>query len=227
MKFNKLAIVGLAAVMSLAAAPAFGQAQKMAPSSAPAGGSGDLVTSTDPATVLNALKALGYEGALSKDSGGDPLIEIKMGQWNVRVLFYDCTDNSDCRSIQFYTIFDAPNGMTADKAIAWSSKWRFGAIGLDDEQDPSITWDVVMAPGVSRANFQAICEKYENAVANFGAYVFGDGDVPGGDDAAPGGDGGDAAPGGDGAPGGDAAPGSDAPAKPSGDAPAKPSGSNI
>lgn len=224
MKFNKMAMAGLTSVvaMTLASAPAFGQAQKTTPSPAPsAGSSGDLVTSTDPASVLSALKALGYEGSLSKDSGGDPLIEIKMGQWNVRVLFYDCTDNSDCRSIQFYTIFDAPNGMTADKAVAWSSKWRFGAIGLDDEQDPSITWDVVLAPGVSRANFQAICEKYENAVTNFGAYVFGDGDAPGGDDAAPGGDGGDAAP------SGDAAPGGDAPAKPSGDAPAKPSGSNI
>ncbi|MEO1044733.1 MAG: YbjN domain-containing protein [Pseudomonadota bacterium] len=158
--FIKAALLALALAMPWAA-----QAQ--------ADGDARMVTASNPQTVVEALQSAGYKAKLTVDNSGDPLVETSMSGWNVSVVFYDCSNNKNCESVQFYAIFDRPEPLPAALAVGWSARKRFGAVGLDEEGDPFIFWDVVTGTeGIPYAVFESVISRYEFAVADFAKMVF-------------------------------------------------------
>jgi len=55
--------------------------------------SGDLVTATNPQSVLDALSAAGYPGKLDKMDSGRTSIAVKISGLNTFIDFYDCADD--------------------------------------------------------------------------------------------------------------------------------------
>ncbi|WOE76550.1 YbjN domain-containing protein [Alterisphingorhabdus coralli] len=132
-----------------------------------------MVTAANPQSIASAMQEAGYKAELTTDDVGDPLIKSRMDGWNVSVLFYDCTNNANCKSLQFFTIFDRPQPMPAEMAIAWSTRNRFGAVGLDNEGDPSLTWDVLTGEaGIPQSVFIDALNSYDTTIARFSNYVF-------------------------------------------------------
>ena len=70
-----------------------------------------------------------------------------------RVFFYGCTENRDCRNIQFYAGWDT-EGITADRLNQWNRDKRFGSAYLDAENDPILEMDVKIDYGVTRKNLE-------------------------------------------------------------------------
>jgi len=129
------------------------------------------VQAQDPASVVSAMQEAGYRAQLTTDDVGDPLIRSSSGGTDFLVLFYNCTDNTDCRTIQFYVGFSEPNSATIQSMNTWNKDNRFGRAYYDDgiarlEMDLDLD-----DGGVSRALFEDNLEYWALVMSKFEDYV--------------------------------------------------------
>jgi hypothetical protein len=101
----------------------------------------------DPGSLVRALKNGGYEAALGTDGVGDPMITSKVAGTPFQVFFYNCTNHTNCATIQFHSAYHAPKPMTLDLINQWNSSQRFGRAYLDKENDPVLAMDVDLDDG--------------------------------------------------------------------------------
>jgi hypothetical protein len=121
-----------------------------------------VVTSKDPGTIIKALQDAGYRAELGKDQQGDPKVKTTMAGLTVNIMFYGCTDNESCGSFQFVVSLDSKEKVALARANDWNRKRRWGAMFLDDEGDPVVTFDVDTTPsGIDEAVFKHILEHWE------------------------------------------------------------------
>jgi len=125
------------------------------------------VQATRPETIMKALQDAGYRATLSKDNGGDPLIKSGAAGVDFSVLFYNCTENKDCKTIQFYAGF-VKKGLTLETMNKWNTNHRFARAYLDDEKDPRIEMDLDLDNGgMSAALFKANIATWESLLGDF------------------------------------------------------------
>lgn len=149
----KAIALGLSAALGLAA-PAQGQDR-------------ELVTAQDPASVVAAMQAHGLRAELTTDKVGDPLIRSAAGGTAFQVLFYNCTGNRACATVQFHSGYDV-DGVALETINEWNRSQRFGRAYLDKERDPVIEMDVDLDDGgLSRALFIDNLEFWETLMPLF------------------------------------------------------------
>ncbi|WP_242415370.1 YbjN domain-containing protein [Sphingomonas panni] len=125
------------------------------------------VQGTEPETIMTALREAGYRAALSKDNVGDPVIKSGAAGVDFSVLFYNCTEHKDCKTIQFYAGF-VKKGRSLDTMNKWNAEHRFGRAYLDDEKDPRIEMDLDLDKGgMSSALFKANIATWESLLGDF------------------------------------------------------------
>jgi hypothetical protein len=140
------------------------------PYEGPMPGPKDLVDATNPAILTRILDEAGYSATLTKDEQGEPLIQISIGKFKALVVFYQCAEKINCRSLQFYTAFDFKNGMKLKDLPKVSDALRFAKVTLDNENDPILLHDVNMQGGVSRMNFEVTAREFSMAVGKFDGF---------------------------------------------------------
>jgi hypothetical protein len=84
-----------------------------------------MVTAQNPQTVATALQNAGYKAELTKDATGDPLINSSSSGSDFSVYFYNCTKNSDCRTVQFSAGYNRDKPPTAEAMNDWNNNNRF------------------------------------------------------------------------------------------------------
>ncbi|KQM66784.1 hypothetical protein ASE65_01495 [Sphingomonas sp. Leaf16] len=125
------------------------------------------VVATKPETVMTALRDAGYRAVLSKDNVGDPVIKSGAAGVDFSVLFYNCTEHKDCKTVQFYAGF-VKKGLTLDTMNKWNASHRFARVYLDDEKDPRIEMDLDLDDGgISTALFKANIATWESLLGEF------------------------------------------------------------
>lgn len=134
--------------------------------------SAQMVSAAEPDSVASAIQDAGYRANLTVDRVGDPMVETSMGGYKVQVIFYDCTANRDCQSLQFSAGFDRSQPMDPARALAFAHAYRYAAVSLDEEGDPFVTWDVITGPGIPQETFQASVAEFDAVVGSFGDFVF-------------------------------------------------------
>lgn len=128
-----------------------------------------LIDGTDPAAVLNAVRAFG--GAeLAADNQGDPMIRAEIGPYRYAVFFYGCTEGKDCSSILFRASFSA-EGLSAADMSEWNRTKRFGNGYLDEDGDPVLEMDVNLYGGVSPTNMHDNVDWWRVVIEDFAAAV--------------------------------------------------------
>ncbi|RBO52350.1 YbjN domain-containing protein [Rhodovulum sp. BSW8] len=136
--------------------------------------SADVIAS-NPDSVLKALRAEGLAATMETDDLGDPKIVTHLtGKSNTEfsVLFYGCTDNTDCSSIQFYVAYDTPDPVTALKMNQWNREWLFTKATLDDEGDPGLEMDVILAEqGVDDKLFATTIDLWRQSIDAFEDFI--------------------------------------------------------
>lgn len=133
--------------------------------SAPA--AAQMVQATKAETVVKALQEAGYRATLSKDNVGDPVVKSGAAGVDFSVLFYNCTENKDCKTVQFYAGF-VKKGLTLDAMNKWNASHRFARAYLDDEKDPRIEMDLDLDNGgISPALFKANIATWESLLGDF------------------------------------------------------------
>ena len=130
----KTTIMALAAAMALAAGGA-AQAQAI---------HNDGMTGPE---VAAWLQKGGYKADLTKDDGGDPLINSAAEGHDFKIYFYDCSEAKRCKALQFSAGFDMKQGLTLEKANEWNRKNRYLKVYLDDDLDPYVQYDVNVNAG--------------------------------------------------------------------------------
>lgn len=107
------------------------------------------VSARDPQAIVDLLDTTGFEPKLEKDSGGDPMISLKVGGYISTMYFYGCDEkHADCDSVQLQASFNRKDPWPAKAALDVAKKWRYIAVWLDDEGDPVLTHDIVTGDGI-------------------------------------------------------------------------------
>ncbi|MBO9517409.1 MAG: YbjN domain-containing protein [Porphyrobacter sp.] len=131
------------------------------------------VRAQDPASVVSALQKGGYKAQLTTDSSGDPFIHSATNGSDFEIFFYGCTDNRDCRTIQFHSGYQDP-AMTLQSMNSWNAEHRFGRAYLDSKGVARIEMDIDLDDGgISQELFEDNVEFWTSVMADFEEQVWG------------------------------------------------------
>lgn len=130
-----------------------------------------LVSAANPESVASALRAQGYQAELTKDSDGDPMIRSGTGGTKFIILFFGCTANSNCATIQFYAGYSDVQ-VTHQRVNEWNKTRRFGRAYIDNEGDPVVEMDLDLDDGgMSRALFEDNVEFWTSVVDGYRRFL--------------------------------------------------------
>lgn len=127
--FGKYAAACLLAFGWLPAAPAAAQ----------------LVDASDPEAIEAILKGFG-SARIGQSSSGNPKISGRTDGKAYELFFYGCSENKNCKSVQFWAYWDKEASL--DALNNWNKQIRYGKVYLDDEQDIVLEFDVNLVNGV-------------------------------------------------------------------------------
>jgi len=130
--------------------------------------SAQMVSAADPASLVTVLQAKGYQAELTKSDDGDPMIRSAMDGSKFIILFYGCTKNRACQTIQFYAGFKSDGEVSIETMNEWNKENRFGRAYIDADKDPVVEMDVDLDDGgMSRALFEDVFEFWEVLMPDF------------------------------------------------------------
>jgi hypothetical protein len=132
------------------------------------------MVTANPASVAKVLQANGYRAEVTKDDSGDPMIKSASSGTNFLVLFYGCTNNANCTTIQFFAGYtDADNG-SLSAINEWNAKNRFGRAYLSDKGAARLEMDVDLDDGgMSSALFEDNLEFWVAIMSSFEKHISG------------------------------------------------------
>lgn len=147
------------ALLALATAPAAAQ-------------DATLVSAAAPESVKRAMQEVGYLATMGMDDLGDPKIDSKVSDSNFSVFFYGCNNGVGCTSVQFSSGYDLDIPLSAKKINDWNRENRFARAFVDDDGDPFIRMDVVMAPpGVTAASLAVNLDFWRILIEDFEDFI--------------------------------------------------------
>jgi hypothetical protein len=132
------------------------------------------VTAKEPSSIVDVLQKNGYRAELTKDESGDPMIRSASSGTNFIILFYGCTANRNCATVQFYAGFTEPKSASIDSLNTWNANNRFGRAYLSDKGAARLEMDVDLDDGgMSAALFEDNVEFWIAILASFEKHISG------------------------------------------------------
>lgn len=137
----------------------------LAPAGTPA--AAELVTAKDPRKIAALLTERGYKAELIDTKDGTYIRSADSGV-PVSIFFLNCSNKTDCTTIQFYTGFSDLGTVSLSTINSWNREHRFARAYIDVEGDPVIEMDVDMdANGLDRANFYSNFDIFLASIPQF------------------------------------------------------------
>lgn len=133
------------------------------------------VSARQPESLVEALKAAGYEVTAGVDDTGDPVLELVMQGYKARLLFLDCDEaaHDKCGSVQFFSAFDAEGaGMSLEDANLFARRYRYGAVSVTANGDPRLRWDIETGEGMPGEVFLASAARFTTTVQAMATMLF-------------------------------------------------------
>jgi hypothetical protein len=96
----------------------------------------------EPIQITKILQTEGYVAKLTKDKEGDPQIESSSQGVKWFIWFYNCTEHTNCRAIQFFALFTVDGKGSLGQANDWNIKHRFAYATVDNNGDLSMRMDL-------------------------------------------------------------------------------------
>ena len=130
------------------------------------------VRAQDPESLVTALRNAGYAAKLGTDKVGDPMITSELDGTSFQIFFYNCTDHTECATVQFHSGYDLKSAPSLSAINDWNQSQRFGRAYLDKEGDPILEMDVDLDDGglspdlfIDNVEFWAtVLPKYEQMI---------------------------------------------------------------
>lgn len=131
---------------------------------------GPAIMAADPQGMIDWFTAQGFVATLDKDGWGDPLIDVRFYGSQFSVFFYECTNNTQCGSIQFfagYGLDDLGPSVMND----WNYNNRYLRAYLTEDA-ARIEYDVFTgAAGLDPADFSEVVSIWTDGLAEFEAMI--------------------------------------------------------
>ena len=129
-----------------------------------------MVSAKDPATLVSALQAKGFQAQLTT-AAGEPAIKSGTGGVNFSIFFEDCTAGKDCTTVTFFTGF---TDLEADVARVneWNQTSRFAHAYIDKEGDPVLRMDVDLDhAGIPIENFNEYLDIWASRAGRYVSFL--------------------------------------------------------
>lgn len=150
-------VLAMGAALALAATPA----------------QAELVNAKNPATIKAIVESQGWPATIVIKPGEDPYIESNRNGLKFLVLFMNCTDNKNCKTLQYYMGFNDAKGVAMDRLNEWNKTKRFGRAYRDDEGDPVLEMDVdVDFAGIPRENIGETFNTWASLMDSYREFIF-------------------------------------------------------
>ena len=127
----------------------------------------DELIQAEPKQVAKILQSEGYSAKISSDSDGDPLISSSTQGARYIIVFYDCSQNIRCKSIQFSCAFKANGAVSVNQANEWNSSRRFTKAIIDKEGDLWLYFDLALSAGMKRELFVSNLATWNDSLGDF------------------------------------------------------------
>jgi hypothetical protein len=130
------------------------------------------VQAENPQSIVKALQDAGYQAQLGTDSAGDPMVTSAVSGTQFRILFYNCTANKNCKTVNFLRGWDLDKAMQLDAINKFNAENRFVRAYLDKEGDPMLAMDVDLDDGgMSDALFIDNVEFWATLLGSFERHI--------------------------------------------------------
>lgn len=126
-------------------------------------------------SLVPLVKARGDRYELKTDSAGDPLIlayDQDLGH-SYQIIFYDCTNNTDCRTVQFRAWFKHTQDIPISEMNEWNRTKRLGRVYLDTDGDPNVEVTVRLHDGVSQSYIASELDWFMTSLEKFKSHLGG------------------------------------------------------
>ena len=131
-----------------------------------------MVRAQDPQSLVKVLQEAGFQAQLDTDPTGDPRITSGVSGSRFYILFYNCTANRNCATVQFRAGYKLDKPLGLDRINAWNSSQRFAKAFIDAENDPVLDMDLDLDDGgVSKALFIDNLEFWSTALSAFEKHI--------------------------------------------------------
>lgn len=130
------------------------------------------VSASNPSSIADAIRDMGYRADVDTDSYGDPEINSAANGVNFTIFFYRCDDRGeDCEDIQFSAGFDLNDGISMRSVNSWNDQKAVGRAFVDDEDDPYLQHYVVGVDGMSRYVFEKTFYRWVDVLDEFTDFI--------------------------------------------------------
>ncbi len=130
-----------------------------------------VIKASEPKTVVAALQDLGYRAELTRDKEGDPMISSAAAGFKFSIFFYNCDDNTDCRTLRLHCGFHIDGGIKLEQANDWNKGHLFSKVYLDDQNDPRFVTDIRIGEGIPKSVFDTHMQIYDTDLATFAKQI--------------------------------------------------------
>ncbi|SNS45031.1 YbjN domain-containing protein [Sphingopyxis indica] len=145
------------AALALAAAPASAQ----------------LVSASDPQAIKAIVESHGWPATLVQKDGEDPYIESNRNGLKFLVLFMNCTEGKNCRTLQYYMGFSDAKDTPLEKLNQWNREKRFARAYRDEAGDPVLEMDIdVDFAGIPKENISETFNTWASLMDAYHEYLF-------------------------------------------------------
>ncbi len=133
----------------------------------------ELVNATNPATIKAIVESQGWPATIIAKEGDDPYIESNRGGLKFLVLFMNCDEGKNCKTLQYYMGFSDAKDVTLERLNQWNKEKRFARAYRDDAGDPVLEMDVDLDfEGIPRANVGESFNTWASLMDSFREFVF-------------------------------------------------------
>ena len=133
----------------------------------------ELVSAKNPATIKAIVEAQGWSATIVSKADADPYIESSRNGLKFLVLFMNCEDHRNCKTMQYYMGFSDAKDVSLDRFNEWNKSKRFARCYRDDEGDPVLEMDVdVDFAGIPRENVSDSFNTWAALVDSYREFIF-------------------------------------------------------
>ena len=156
-------LISVRTMLALGAALAF--------SAAPA--KAELVNAKNPAAIKAIVESQGWPATLVTKPDEDPYIESSRNGVKFLVIFMNCEDHKNCKTLQYYMGFNDAKNVSLDRFNQWNKEKRFARGYKDDEGDPVLEMDVdVDFAGIPRENIGETFNTWASLMDSYREFIF-------------------------------------------------------
>ena len=134
--------------------------------------SAEMLVATNPDTLVEFFVEEGADVESTVDNAGDPKLKIDYYGSDFVLYFYDCDDNVDCKSIQFFSGYKTEGSVRKSKVNEWNAENRFARAYISDSGSARIEHDLYLGnTGIDADDFAALVAKWTTAEGEFEEFI--------------------------------------------------------